>query len=272
MTYLVLQMVGALLIAAAFGAIGLWLVQVLWGRLVAPVRSKSLEYEIEEARSDILMQNERIQALEKELDASRGRVESLQRAKRQLTATLDARNRTMKDMNQRLSSIELEDRPTSRESAEDLRREVRIAVEERNDARNALRQSETRGDRLAAELEVLHGIHERMLDDIERLKARVQEAEIELKTSGESRPPAWVMVQPFGARDDLQRLEGVDPSLERSLNKLGIYHFHQIARFEASDVEWLAELIDGVPEHTIRDSWIADATRLAGAPANDQHN
>jgi predicted flap endonuclease-1-like 5' DNA nuclease len=121
---------------------------------------------------------------------------------------------------------------------------------------------------LRAELEVLHGIHERMLDDIERLKARIREAELEVRSTGESRPPAWLMVQPFGARDDLQRLDGVDPSLERTLNRLGIYHFHQIARFEPSDVEWLVEHVDGVPEQTIRDSWIVDASRLAGVQRN----
>jgi len=267
-TYLVLQMIGALLIAAAFGGVMLWLGQFFWGRLVAPVRAKTLEYELEEARSDILTQNQRIQGLHKELSASGERLEALQRAKRQLTATLDARNRTMKDATERLSAIDLEERPTSRESAEDLRRELRIAVEERDESQTALRQAETRGERLRTELEVLHGIHERMLDDIEGLKGRVREVELGAKTSGESRPPAWVMVQPFGPRDDLQRLEGVDPSLERTLNRLGIYHFHQIARFDPSDVEWLVEHAEGVPEQTIRDSWIVDASRLAGVHGN----
>jgi predicted flap endonuclease-1-like 5' DNA nuclease len=267
-TYLVLQMIGALLVAAAFGAALLWLGQVFWGRLVAPVRAKTLEYELEEARADLITQNERIQALHKDLSASGEKIESLQRAKRQLTATLDARNRKMQQADARLSAMDLEARPSSRESAEDLRRELRIAVEERDAAQSALRQAETRGERLRTELEVLHGIHERMLDDIERLKGRVREAELEAKTSGESRPPAWVMVQPFGPRDDLQRLEGVDPSLERTLNRLGIYHFHQIARFETSDVEWLVEHVEGVPEHTIRDSWIVDASRLTGVQGN----
>jgi predicted flap endonuclease-1-like 5' DNA nuclease len=267
-TYLVLQMIGALLIAAAFGAALLWLGQVFWGRLVAPVRAKTLEYELDEARADIITQNERIEALHKELSTSGERIEALQRAKRQLTATLDARNRKMQEADARLSAIDLEERPTSRESAEDLRRELRIAVQERDEAQTALRQAETRGERLRTELEVLHGIHERMLDDIDRLKGRIREAELEARTSGESRPPAWVMVQPFGARDDLQRLEGVDPSLERTLNRLGIYHFHQIARFETSDVEWLVDHVEGVPENTIRDSWIADASRLAGVQGN----
>lgn len=269
MIYLMLQMIGALLIAAVSGAALLWLVQVLWGKLVAPVRARTLEYELDEARSDLISQDQRIQALHRQLEASSETTEALQRAKRQLTATLDARNRALYQANVRLSALELDANPTSRESAEDLRRELRIAVAERDEAQTALRQSETRSERLRAELEVLHGIHERMLDDIERLKARVREAEIELKSTGESRPPAWLMVQPYGPRDDLQRLQGVDPILERSLNRLGIYHFHQIARFESSDVEWLVEHIDGVPEQTIRDSWIPDAGVLSGTqPGN----
>lgn len=262
-------MIGALLIAAVSGAALLWLAQVLWGKLVAPVRARTLEFELDEARSDLISQDQRIQALHRQLEASNDRTEALQRAKRQLTATLDARNRALHDANARASALELDANPASRESAEDLRRELRIAVTERDEAQTGLRQSETRNERLRAELEVLHGIHERMLDDIEQLKARVREAEIELKSSGQSRPPAWLMVQPFGPRDDLQRLQGVDPSLERSLNRLGIYHFHQIARFESSDVEWLVEHVDGVPEQTIRDSWIPDAGLLSGTqPGN----
>ncbi|MBW2719991.1 MAG: hypothetical protein JRD94_16015 [Deltaproteobacteria bacterium] len=90
MTYLVLQMIGALLIAAVFGGVLLWLGQVFWGRLVAPVRAKTLEYELEEARSDIITQDQRIQGLHKELNASAEKLEAVQRAKRQLTATLDS--------------------------------------------------------------------------------------------------------------------------------------------------------------------------------------
>jgi predicted flap endonuclease-1-like 5' DNA nuclease len=263
-----LQMIGGLLISAALGALLLWLGQVFWGRLVAPVRAKTLEYELEEARADLDTQGTRVDGLEKELGGLTQQIETLQRAKRQLTATLDARNRAMREVNGRLSEVELDERANARESASDLRRELRIAVQERDEANTTSRQAEARGARLQTELEVLHGIHERMLDDIERLKGQLRDAELGARSSGQSRPPAWVMVQPFGARDDLQRLEGVDPSLERMLNRLGIYHFHQIARFEASDVEWLVEHVDGVPERTIRDSWIVDAAHLCGASDN----
>lgn len=261
-----LQMVGALFVSAAFGAVMLWLGQVLWGRLGAPVRAKSLEYELDEARTDLASQNERIEVLEKQLGKANDKVDALQRSKRQLTATLDSRNQAIHEVEVRLSEIPEAPRPTSRESAEDLRRELRVAVEERDEAQAAFRQSDARKERFRTELEVLHGIHERMLDDIEALKGRIRETELEVRTSGESRPPAWVMVQPYGPRDDLQRLEGVDPNLERALNRLGIYHYHQIARFESSDVEWLVQHVEGVPLQMIRDSWIVDASRLSGVP------
>lgn len=268
MIYLVLQMMGALLVAAAFGAGLLWLAQVLWGRLVAPMRTRTLGYELDEARSDLISQEQRIQGLERDLADARESMETLQRAKRQLTATLDSRNRALHHAEERLSALAMEAHPAPGESAEELRRELRIAVRQRDEAQSTFREAQARSERQRTELEVLHGIHERMLDDIERLKAQLREAELELKTTGESRPPAWLMAHPYGARDDLQRLDGVDPVLERALNRLGIYHFHQIARFESSDVDWLVQHVDGIPEERIRDSWIPDASRLAGAQGN----
>ena len=188
MTYLMLQMIGGLLISAVLGALLLWLGQVFWGRLVAPVRAKTLEYELEEARADLDTQGTRIEGLQKELEGLTQKIEALQRAKRQLTATLDARNRAMQEVRERLSVVDLEERPSARESAEDLRRELRIAVQERDEANTTLRQAEARGVRLQTELEVLHGIHERMLDDIERLKGRLRDAELEARSSGAIAP------------------------------------------------------------------------------------
>ena len=266
MTYLVLQMIGALLIAAAFGAALLWLGQVLWGRLVAPMRAKTLEYELEEARADIIAQNERIQVLHKDLSGSNQKLEALQRAKRQLTATLDARNRKMQEVNTRLSAIDLEARPTSRESAEDLRRELRIAVQERDEAQAALRQAETRGERLRTELEVLHGFTSACWTTSNSSKAEsARRSSRRRRAANLGRlPGSWCNrsghVTIFSGSKESTR------ALERSLNRLGLYHFHQIARFETLDVEWLVEHIDGVPEQTIRDSWIVDASRLAGVP------
>ena len=265
MTYLVLQMAGALLVSAMFGAALLWLAQALWGRFGAPARTRALEYELDEARTDLASHRERVERLQRQLQKFEQDVEGLQRSKRQLTAALDARNHAMRQVELRLAQVSEQAAPSSRESTEDLRNELRVAVEERDRAQSKVRQSEARQERQRTELEVLHGIHERMLDDIERLKGRIREAELEVRSSGESRPPAWVMVQPYGPRDDLQRLQGVDPQLERILNRLGIYHYHQIARFETSDIEWLAEHVDGVPAQTIRDSWIEDAAKLSGA-------
>ena len=101
---------------------------------------------------------------------------------------MDARNRALHDANARASALELDANPASRESAEDLRRELRIAVTERDEAQTGLRQSETRSERLRAELEVLHGIHERMLDDIERTDRKSDEVSRQRLGSGVGQP------------------------------------------------------------------------------------
>ena len=269
MTYLVVQMLGALLVAAAFGASLLWLSQVFWGRFRAPVRSKAMEFEVEELKVDRKVQDNRIATLESELSLANEQIERLQQTKRQLTASLDARNHAMQDVEFQLATAERGAGTVEAVNiAEALRGELREAVKERDQIATDMRETAARHDRLRTEIEVLHGIHERMLDDIEGLKGRLRDAQLQTQTTTDSRPPAWVMVQPFGPRDDLQRLEGVDPKLEQTLNRLGVYHFHQIARFESSDVQWIAEHVDGVPETVIRDSWIVEAARLSGRQGN----
>ena len=42
---------------------------------------------------------------------------------------------------------------------------------------------------------------------------------------------------PEGEKDDLKLISGVGPVLEDKLNELGIYHFWQIAKFEAKDID-----------------------------------
>ena len=265
MIYLVFQLIGTMLFAALCGALLLLLAQSLWGRFGLPLRSRSLELELEELRADREEQERRMDALKSETAQAQAKVGELQKSRRQLTATLDARNRAMQQVESQLASLEKHSNG-SPSMTEALRKELRTAVRERDALKEELRHASVRGDRLRTELEVLHGIHERMLNDMESFKSQLQEAELQAQSAKDSRPPAWVMLRPFGPRDDLQRLEGVDDALEETLNNLGLYHYHQIARFENHDVEWIASHVDGVPAQMIRDSWIVEASRLSGVP------
>lgn len=62
--------------------------------------------------------------------------------------------------------------------------------------------------------------------------------------------------------DDLQAINGIGTLIEKRLNDLGIFNYHQIAAFEAPFIEILAEVM-GISAETIqRDDWCGQAQRL----------
>ena len=67
---------------------------------------------------------------------------------------------------------------------------------------------------------------------------------------------------PDGDKDDLKLISGVGPVLEDKLNELGIYHFWQIAKFEAKDIDLVNDAM-AFPGRIERDEWIAQAANLA---------
>jgi large subunit ribosomal protein L21 len=67
---------------------------------------------------------------------------------------------------------------------------------------------------------------------------------------------------PEGAADDLKKISGVGPVLEKKLNALGITQYAQVASFSKDDIERVdAEL--NFKGRIEREDWIAQATTLA---------
>jgi len=64
---------------------------------------------------------------------------------------------------------------------------------------------------------------------------------------------------PRGVADDLKKLTGVSPAIEKMLNDLGIFHFWQIAEFTAADAHRIGEEV-GLPGRV--DGWIGKAKEL----------
>ncbi len=67
---------------------------------------------------------------------------------------------------------------------------------------------------------------------------------------------------PEGTADDLKKISGVGPVLEKKLNKLGIYHYRQIAAFTP---EQIVEVDDALSfkGRIERDNWVEQAKTLA---------
>jgi NADH-quinone oxidoreductase subunit E len=66
-----------------------------------------------------------------------------------------------------------------------------------------------------------------------------------------------------GKGDDLKLIWGVGPALAKMLNKMGIWHFDQIAQWSAADLKWVDERLEGFKGRAKRDEWIKQAKKLA---------
>ena len=66
-----------------------------------------------------------------------------------------------------------------------------------------------------------------------------------------------------GKADDLKLIKGVGPKLEKLLNKLGFYHFDQVASWSETEIDWVDENLEGFKGRVRRDDWKPQAAMLA---------
>lgn len=66
-----------------------------------------------------------------------------------------------------------------------------------------------------------------------------------------------------GTADDLKKIKGVGPGLEKTLNENGIWHYDQIAGWSVSDVAYVDDHMLRFKGRATRDSWVEQAATLA---------
>ena len=72
-----------------------------------------------------------------------------------------------------------------------------------------------------------------------------------------------------GAPDDLKRIKGIGPKLEKLCNQLGVWHFDQIASWTDREVAWVDHHLEGFNGRIERDEWVAQAKALAAGNDGD---
>ena len=77
-----------------------------------------------------------------------------------------------------------------------------------------------------------------------------------------TRPPALDAPR-NGKADDLKKIKGIGPALERQLNELGIWHFDQIAAWTPEQVAWIDGNLVRFKGRATRDGWVEQARILA---------
>ena len=63
--------------------------------------------------------------------------------------------------------------------------------------------------------------------------------------------------------DDLKLIKGVGPKLEALLHSMGFYHYDQIAKWDADEVAWVDQNLEGFKGRVSRDTWVDQARSLA---------
>ncbi len=62
--------------------------------------------------------------------------------------------------------------------------------------------------------------------------------------------------------DDLKQIKGIGPSIERTLNELGIHRFHQVAELSEYEIDRVAQRLRGFRSRVYREDWIGQARDL----------
>jgi NADH-quinone oxidoreductase subunit E len=76
------------------------------------------------------------------------------------------------------------------------------------------------------------------------------------------RKPELLKAAREGGADDLKKINGVGPKLEKLLNGLGVFHFDQIAQWGGEEITWIDAHMDGFRGRAQRDDWVRQARKL----------
>ncbi len=87
-------------------------------------------------------------------------------------------------------------------------------------------------------------------------------AKTEALAEAETKPEALSAARD-GKADNLKKIKGVGPKLEKLLHSMGFYHFDQIANWTAAEVAWVDQNLEGFKGRVSRDTWVEQAKLLA---------
>ncbi len=75
--------------------------------------------------------------------------------------------------------------------------------------------------------------------------------------------PAALKAARDGNPDDLKRIKGVGPKLEKQLHSLGFYHYDQVAAWTSDEAAWVDDNLEGFKGRATRDAWVDQARALS---------
>jgi NADH-quinone oxidoreductase subunit E len=94
---------------------------------------------------------------------------------------------------------------------------------------------------------------------IDQATAEVLTAKPETTAAPEGTQPKGLTAARDGQADDLKKIEGIGPALEKLCHELGIFHFDQIAQWGEAEIAWMDSNLKGFRGRVTRDKWVNQA-------------
>ena len=185
----------------------------------------------------------------------RAAAEAAEEAKAERRAAEQAAAAERRASDEKAAAAEAE-RRAAEQAAEAERRAAVEAAEAERKAAQERESAEQEAERRAVEAAA----------DAERRAAAPTTSETAagvIKGEGEGTRPVAFDGPRGGIADDLKRIKGIGPKLEELCNKLGFYHFDQIAAWTADEVAWVDSNLEGFKGRVSRDDWVVQAGMLA---------
>lgn len=229
---------------------------------VAVNERKQLQSSIEEnsVAEEILRQkDERIDKLQRELENWQNRLPPLIERFRVRNEEAEQLEQELADARERIR--ELENLPDTGDATQ-TRIEAVHDPEELTDGLEASNDPAEADEDVEAEADYEPEPEPDVEEELEEEEAAVFEVAAEQEPEPEPAPETESEPDAHTHRDNLKKIKGVGPAIEKTLNEIGIFNFQQIADMSEYDIDRVARRLKGFHSRIYREDWIGQARAL----------
>ncbi|HEV8514853.1 MAG TPA: hypothetical protein VGQ59_16325 [Cyclobacteriaceae bacterium] len=137
------------------------------------------------------------------------------------------------------------------------------------ESRNETREVQTRFQEIEKEMGTLRYRNRQLEFQTKELEESNTKLKVEIGNLSERKEKKSISDHPFvrpvepDEKNDLTKIKGVGPFIEKRLNMIGIYTFQQLAELSPEMIDRVGAAIEFFPHRIIRDDWVGQAKVFA---------
>jgi predicted flap endonuclease-1-like 5' DNA nuclease len=180
--------------------------------------------------------------------------------KNQLELWRDKHKRDLESAQYRVNELLME-KSNLHHDLEETQRLLSVAKEENSERQLHFQQLDSEASTARYRIRQLEFQVQENEEQIKNLTIKMQSEHLRKEKSPGSDLPFIRSVDP-DKRDDLTKIRGIGPFIEKRLNIIGIYTYEQLAELTPELVERVGAAIEFFPHRIVRDGWVSQAIKL----------